>query len=353
MKKDGMKSFSDDGDQLSAEASNWVADIDLGLSSSEQDAFFDWLGADERHREVFRQRKKIWEDLNLLAEWQPEHSLKPNPDLLAKPGGKFRTRWLWGAGLAALLFIALSFPFFFKQGIPDTRAGGVLKETPASYKSRILEDGSVVELNGGAQATIEYTPEKRLIKLLSGEAHFTVAKDPDRPFIVRVRGAVVQALGTAFNVSLGDREVEVLVTEGRVQVKRENPGGEGLTEALHEADRREVKAGQRSILPLELEEDQPLLFVETVSMDEMERRLAWKNRMLDFTETPLHEVIHEFNHRNHIQLIVAESALRNLEITATLRPNNVTGFVELLELTHDVEAVKTHDSKIVLRRRQP
>jgi transmembrane sensor len=52
----------------------------------------------------------------------------------------------------------------------------------------------------------------------SGEAHFFVEKDPQRPFVVNAAGIDVRAVGTAFNVRIDPAAVEVLVTEGRVRV---------------------------------------------------------------------------------------------------------------------------------------
>ena len=91
------------------------------------------------------------------------------------------------------------------------------------YERYELDDGSIVELNRGAQATVEFTEKNRLVSLDSGEAHFTIAKDSSRPFIVTARGVAVQAVGTIFNVKINEDSVNVLVTEGRVLVDHEPP----------------------------------------------------------------------------------------------------------------------------------
>ena len=65
---------------------------------------------------------------------------------------------------------------------------------------------------------VNYTKALRRVELVSSEAHFNVAKDADRPFIARVRGIDIRAVSTAFNVRLTDQSVQVIVTEGKVQV---------------------------------------------------------------------------------------------------------------------------------------
>jgi len=57
------------------------------------------------------------------------------------------------------------------------------------------------------------------VRLVRGEAHFTVAKNPARPFIVEAGGVAVRAVGTAFDVRHADGAIEVLVTEGKVHVR--------------------------------------------------------------------------------------------------------------------------------------
>ena len=59
---------------------------------------------------------------------------------------------------------------------------------------------------------------ERRIELLSGEAFFTVAKDPGRPFRVTANGTEAEALGTAFSVALQDNDARVAVTEHSVAV---------------------------------------------------------------------------------------------------------------------------------------
>jgi transmembrane sensor len=57
------------------------------------------------------------------------------------------------------------------------------------------------------------------VVLERGEAHFQVAKNPARPFVVVARGVEIRAVGTAFSVGLESTRVEVLVTEGQVAVE--------------------------------------------------------------------------------------------------------------------------------------
>ena len=81
---------------------------------------------------------------------------------------------------------------------------------------RELPDGSVVELKSAAEIAVDYNDAMRNVALLRGAAHFKVAKDLSRPFVVRTGGVEVRAVGTEFTVDLGQTSVEIAVEEGRV-----------------------------------------------------------------------------------------------------------------------------------------
>lgn len=69
-------------------------------------------------------------------------------------------------------------------------------------KQLTLADGSTVWLNAGSILLYpeEFNADTRTL-FLSGEANFTVAKDAQRPFIVKTNYLDIEALGTVFNVN--------------------------------------------------------------------------------------------------------------------------------------------------------
>jgi transmembrane sensor len=323
--------------EVALAASGWIVRTSRGLTAEEQDEYLAWLAADSRHGVWLAKRRQAWSEFDVLTEWRPEHSAEPNPDLLAaRPQRRRGWRLIFpvvltmAAGLAVALWV--SCPWGAGKTEP---VAAVVK----GYESRALDDGSVVELNGGAEIVVRFTTEERRVRLVRGEAHFLVAQNPGRPFVVEAGGVAVRAVGTAFDVLLGGQAVEVLVTEGRVRVDSPSPA----------AARRavpEVAAGQRVVVALaggEISE------VTTVSPDEMAQRLAWQPRLLDFSATPLADVAAEFNRRNRTQLVLADPALRLMPIVASFRSDNIDGFVRMLELSAGVSAERNGDT-VVLRR---
>jgi len=317
-------------------AAEWLVRRDRGFTAQEQDEFFLWLAEDPRHGEWLAIHDRTWRDFNLLAEWRPEHSSEPNPDLLARRRAGYR--WLWPAMTAVAAGLALLLTVWRPWAKPA--ADWTVLTTASAIQHRVLADGSEVELNRGAAIEVEFTPAERRVQLVRGEAHFAVTKNPLRPFIVRANGVDVRAVGTAFDVRLDPESVEVLVTEGHVQVE------------LPTASVPVLAAGQRTVVSFAPNAPSPRVL--DVSPEEMAQRLAWQPQLLDYSSTALAKVVAEFNRRTGanqgVRLIIADPELDGLPIVASIRSDNIEGFVRMLELTAGVQAERRGEHEIVLHK---
>ncbi len=221
---------------------------------------------------------------------------------------------------------------------------------------RVLADGSVVDLNRGAEVDVTYTIAERRVRLVKGEAHFAVAKNPNRPFVVQAGPVMIRAVGTAFQVSLQPVAVVVLVTEGKVAVAKPEAPAVGRAPASSSRavwpdspTTTMVEAGHQAVVSLDASAPSPQ--VVHVSREEIARILAWQPRQLEFTDTPLDQVVAEFNRENRIKIVVQDSSLSALRIGASLRSDNVNGLVRSLETSFNVKAERRGNT-ILLRRRE-
>ncbi|WP_415909953.1 FecR family protein [Oleiharenicola sp. Vm1] len=204
-----------------------------------------------------------------------------------------------------------------------------------------LPDGSRVELKDGTQLVVQYSETERRVKLTGGEAHFSVWKDKARPFVVDAAGVEVRAVGTAFNVRLDPRDVQVIVTEGRVQV--EQPAAAVPVAPAY------VSVGQQAVVALA----QPVApTISGVTNEDIARELAWQAPRLEFNETPLADAVAEFNRLNRHQIELGDPALGALRIGGTFRPDNVEAFIRMLaaEPAFGLRAEPAGENRTVLRR---
>lgn len=325
----------------SKEAADWLARRDRGLTAAEQDEFLQWLATDPRHGEWLALHRAVMADFTALAQWRPEHSEEPNPDLLAPR--RRRVRWLAPAMLTAAA-AAIAIGLLLR---PEDASSQVASEPLAR---RLLEDGSSVELNHGAIVRDAFTTKERRVELVSGEAYFSVAKNPDRPFVVRVGGVDVVAVGTAFSVRLETGAVEVLVTEGRVGVRRENESVPPAAAAVETpaGSATLVDAGQIANVPLAA--SAPPLVMEATPT-QLSQRLGWQAQLLDFSSAPLALAVAEFNRRNRIQFEIADAELAAMPVVVKLRSDNIEGFVRFLASAPGVQLERGTDTIIVRRKR--
>jgi len=333
-----------DGDLVARAAAEWVLRHDRGLTASEQDEFSQWLAADVRHRTAWGTHRSGWDELDRLAGLQVSMRAVPDPDLLAPRNRRRASRLAWRMlALAAVAVLGLLVWNLAPRGGPARGAGAL--RTLALIERRELADGSSVELNRGAHLIEHFTPTERRVRLDRGEAHFVVAHDAERPFIVEAAGVAVRAVGTAFNVRMDPASVEVLVTEGKVSV---TPPAAGLVADAAARGFPLVAAGERTVVSLA--PLAPMPQVSVVSPAEIEARLAWQPRLLDFTDTPLPEIVAEFNRHNPVRLVLRDSALRDLRLSATFRSDNVQGFLRLMESDFGIQTEWNGDSEIVIQR---
>lgn len=225
---------------------------------------------------------------------------------------------------------------------------------------QILPDGSVVELKEGAEIAVDFSSVTRSVRLLRGEAHFQVAKNPPRLFVVSASGVEARAVGTAFSVQLGAASVEVLVTEGRVAVDHPAlsapsaaptvPSAETASGRVVVAPPAMVDAGNRVVVELHA----PTLArrdVEALSDAELAEKLSWRVPRLQFSGTPLAEVVTLFNRHSGSRLALADAALGRLQLSGVLRADNVDSLLRLLKLEFGIEAVTGAENETILRRR--
>lgn len=328
-------------DAIAQAAAEWVLRLDRGLTAPEQDAYTQWLAAEPRHREAIAEARWGWDELDRLAGIQDSVHALPDPDLLRPVRRRARVLRFWPQILALAASAAVAAIVWWPRAAPiatePARAPSYALAAP--IEERTLEDGTVVALNRGAALEVSFTPGERCVQLVRGEANFTVAKNPARPFIVHAGGVDVRAVGTAFNVRLDPKSVEVLVTEGKVQV---TPPASTAVDAIAPM----VEAGQRTIVSLEASAPAPQVL--EVNADERARALAWQPRLLDFTDQSLGEIVAEFNRSNPVQIVVADPALAGLRLSASFRSDNVEGFVRLMESDFSMRAEWRGETEIAL-----
>ena len=68
-----------------------------------------------------------------------------------------------------------------------------------------------------------------------------------------------------------------------------------------------------------------------------------------FSETPLREVVAQFNRRNRLQILFGDAAVAERPVGGTFAADNVDGFVRLLESSGTIVVERRDEATVVLR----
>ena len=334
-------------ERIDREAAEWLVKRDRGLSEREALEFKEWLGQDARHRMRFAIHEQTWERFSTLEETEEVEEFETRPVWMGRRSSKQDFQKLSRAMLSLAAVLLLGLMVWAGIGLIDgkERLEYEGRYVVDKYETRILSDGTILELNEGARAKVRLTDSHRRVWMHEGEAHFHVARDEMRPFVVYAGGTEVRAVGTAFNVRVDHEGVYVVVTEGRIHFSSTASEDESGNTALSFSE--QLDAGQATSLRLGALNAVPV--VETHTYDQLAELLAWKPETLEFSDAPLGDVVTAFNKRNTIQIVLAHEELETMPIEATFRSDNVLAFTRLLEVTFDLKADRVAQDEIVLR----
>lgn len=177
------------------------------LSDIELDNFLLWINADSENKKLFFEIKAMYEacdsdqtdqTFDVMQSWK--RLLQKRQKQRIKRGMMIGFRWFSYAATLVLVVTASVF-FWNKTGQGSDEVTRYIGGNGVCANVMELPDGTKVHV--GPQTTFYYKGnygEKTREVYLEGEAYFDVAKQKDKPFIVKVKGQDIEVLGTKFNV---------------------------------------------------------------------------------------------------------------------------------------------------------
>ena len=329
--------------EIDEEAAAWVWRMEGGLAAgADPDGFEAWLRQDPRHRRALEELTKVWETLDGIAA----SPLAALPDLPAageiQQGTRSNRRPLWFAAAAAAAAAGLAVAVWMNRG-SETQ---ILQTAVGQHRDVVLADGSVVSLNTNTVVETNLGRDVRAIYLRKGEAHFDVAHDRSRPFLVHAGDAVVRAVGTEFEVRLrADQHVDVLVNEGRVEVEPDVAEAPAAISVAHERSRpiaaaHAVNAGQA------LSTATTSYAVVPMSPEQVSSELAWREGAVVFDSEPLSEAIAEIQRYTDARIVISDASIATLPVGGRFKTDDLQGFLNGLETALPI-AIRRTDSGVI------
>lgn len=299
--------MSADSDEIDRKAADWAAKREFRqLAPEEQSEFETWLKADPRHLGAFGRAVAALVRLKDAYGAAPQELTKVPVN---RPVWSRRNMVLAGGMAAGLAIVIGAGQKFWRSEHEETFATSI-----GQMREIVLADRSIVTLNTASRITVRFTRDAREIHLLEGEAHFEVAKNKQRPFIVWAGTTSVRAVGTSFTVSmLPKRPTQILVKEGVVEVKR--------------ADARPsppIRAGANTKI---LAPADSAIVAAPVREDRLAHYAAWQSGRVAFEDETLQSAADEFARYSEVRISV-DPAVAGRRITGIFVSSDPIGFAK-------------------------
>jgi transmembrane sensor len=325
------------------QARRWVVVMAGEEPSNEtRKAFNHWLAEDRSHQAAYADAQNVWNALEHIPRLRAAaHSIdlsryavaQPIEEIERKTPPWMRTHARFITGIAATLVVAILTVMLTSSNVLNWR-GTQYATAVAEIRDIRLADGSVVTLGARSQIEVRYDDSERRVKLLAGEAFFSVAKNPHRPFYVTADNTVVRVVGTQFEVHRGVEQVRVSVAEGRVEVATSNE--RRFFAPLTAPAQTAVLTPGQEILTSRASDAAPVRAVERVSPP-----AAWREGRLFYDGAALIDVVADVNRYYAGRIELASPEIGRLRITGSFRTDRIDQL--LANLQQILPVVAEHD----------
>jgi len=332
--------------EIDEEAATWAWRMDSpSVTPAERQAYEAWLRQDPRNSRAAREMSQVWQALDGLADHKHGEKLAAFATSQASAANTSATRRRWWVTAAAAVLAAIAVGGTWLRHTSEPQ---VLATAVGQQRSVTLADGSIVSLNTNTIVEANLQRRAREIFLRKGEAHFQVAHDSSRPFSVHAGDAVVRAVGTEFEVRvLADQHVDIVVNEGRVEVRSVAAPALKLSDAngAHSAAVRAISAGQR------LSTASRDLTVTPISEQQLSSELAWREGAIVFDGERLADAVAEIERYTDARITISDPATADLRVGGRFRTGDLQEFFDALQAALPVSVQRSPGGVIIEPRR--
>jgi transmembrane sensor len=336
-----MPMTTDKLDRVESQARDWfLLQQERSLTADENTMFMHWLALDQQHQRSYQQVEDLWRgiaEIQLEPQWLSRSSTQQGfvSRFLANCRASIQPFLPMPVFASASVFTVMLFSLVWLSGvIPSAEKTHDFYSEVAQVKKITLEDGSLLTMGADSHIQVTMLNERRLVRLLKGQAFFDVAKDQSRPFFVDAEKAGVMVVGTRFEVYKQYDKVKVSVEEGVVKVAPKI-GADFTSNAV-----KTLTAGQK------ISSDSKLMSV--VEMIDVEAVSPWRDGRLVYRDAALSDVVFDINRYRKMKIILGTESLKKMKVTTSLSVEQTDSMISMLEQSLPVVAHQETQDRILI-----
>ena len=307
------------------------------VSKNTQFLFRRWFRLDEYQAEKEKSMEKLWDDSPSVISAQTMDDFAKIKSLISDemPAKSVYPLYKRIFNYAAVITIIIASSVYITSQLAEPAQLEYTQLSVCNGKSVkiTLSDGSIVTVNAGS--TLIY-PKSFLAKtrtvFLIGEANFSVAKNPNQPFIVKTMYLDVRALGTKFNVQSYPNAdyTKATLIEGSVKVDMEM--NKNISNILKPNDQLTYSHKDGTI---------------TIDQVDAEKIASWEKGYLIFQGVTFEEIATTLERKYNVEINYDSKKLKHQSYYVKFNPNESLKDVlnVLCQLTGDVN-YEIKDSRV-------
>jgi transmembrane sensor len=280
-----------------------------------------------------------WESATVKMDAAIQDEMLHNLLSKVKEQTPYKKRWHAVLKYAAAILLPVvlgigSYFLFGKTAVSDNKEMIVRVENGQKANLQ-LPDGTRVWLNSGSSIRYNksYNQRDRIIAL-DGEAYFEVAKDKQRPFIVKANSLSVRAVGTIFDVKAyaNDNTITTTLIEGKVNVYDDRSTSQLLPNQKITFHKRNHTFDKTQVYDAEIAG-------------------LWKNNQLAFDAESLEEIAKVLERMYNIQVMFDSESIKQMRFSGKIKNNSLESVLQLISLTAPIH-YNVRDSIVTLKQKK-
>jgi len=314
------------------------------MDNEERTRFKERVNFSELNKAYFNQIKTDWEKMDNLRKkeetfdtnkaWGNLYSKFEKDGLIESKGEPkvYKLKWVLQIAAVFIFGVALTSLFYYMNTNTNPESWKLADSyNTIEIKEVKLSDGSIVYLNADSKL---YYPEKftgrtRTVEF-EGDAFFDIAKNPEKPFIIKAKKAEIKVLGTSFNVNTnsGTNHVEVLVATGKVRLSEIS------------------KEKSISIEPG---------FIGTLNKGNLSQKpnsdinyMSWKTKYFNFENVKLGEAIEILNRAYHANIQCNNKIILEKNLISEFQNKNLEKIIEIISNVYDLKFIKQENGYLLM-----